>query len=141
MLTDKRLKYDISTLYVAKCRRCILSDLITHFTVDGRIIEPTPDYFDYYTILQKKNNGVFVDIFNPKSLIINYIDCENSKRYYEGIILFEHEPLLNYVTYYNKLNFRECLISLEAIVKSLGLKMLTYGYIDLDNKNLLKNKK
>ena len=71
MLTDKRLKYDISTLYVAKCRRCILSDLIINFEVDGRIIEPIPDYFDYYTILQKRDDGVFIDIFNPKSLVIN----------------------------------------------------------------------
>ena len=50
------MKNKVDKLYLAKIRSCIM-DIVMTFVSDGKVIEPRPDYFEYYTILIRKNEG------------------------------------------------------------------------------------
>lgn len=132
----KREKID--SLYIAKCRRCIM-DFIFKYYVDGKEIVPRPDYVDYYTIVKKKEDS-FIDVFNKHNTLVKIINLESSniEEYYYKNIIFSLEPLSNYIKNYDSLSKRECLLALDMITEMYNLNT-TYGYkhyYDLESKDL-----
>ena len=120
-------KYDTSSLCFAKCRHCIM-DIINSYSMDGNIIEPRPDYIDYYTILKRK-----YDTFNENSTFIRYTKCENLEENYNNDIVFYTIPLDEYIKEHDKLSYKECLTALTFIKKIKGVKD-EYGYVDFVKK-------
>ena len=135
-ISEKSLK--VANLYLAKCRHCIM-DIINVTDEENHIMSPHPDYVHYYTILLKNEDGSFIDIMNKDVALIHSLDCERPEENYDSNIIFDYEPLSNYLKDYDKLSYRECLIALEVIKQTKGLKD-TFGYKKIDetrkNRNL-----
>ena len=124
-MKNKKIKYDTSTLYLAKCRHCIM-DIVNTYSTDGEDIIPRPDYINYYTIIIKKDDK-YINVFHPSIPLIQSKNCKNLEENYGSDIIFTLQPLSQYIKEYDKLNYRECLISLEIISRIYNLND-SYGY-------------
>lgn len=127
-------KFNVEDLYLGKCRYCIM-DIINSLCFDGEIINPRPDYIDYYTILLKNSDNTFTDIFSMDTSLIQSTDCKNLEENYDSNIILDYEPLSLYVKEYDRLNYRECLLTLDIIKKMKNLKD-TFGYKNVNTKVL-----
>lgn len=119
------MKNKIDKLYLAKIRSCIM-DIVMTFVSEGKVIEPRPDYFEYYTIILKKNKEQFIDIFNPKNELKIDINSEKLEYYQEDLII-ELEPLENYLDIKNKISNKELDLIFNVITKTKKLEK-KYGY-------------
>ena len=127
------LKEKIDNLYLAKCRHCIM-DTIYSYEEEGKLIEPRPDYVDYYAILKKKADGSFVNMVNKYSTFINASECKNLKEHYSNDIIFSVVPLSDYIISFDSLSKRDCIIVLNVLRKMNGFHN-TYGYKYHHNKD------
>jgi len=119
------MKNKVDKLYLAKIRSCIM-DIVMTFVSDGKVIEPRPDYFEYYTILIRKNEECFIDVFNPKNKLKKDINSETLEYYQENLII-ELEPLSNYLEIKEKISNKEINLIFNVITKTKKLEK-KYGY-------------
>jgi len=121
------MKEKTTNLYFAKCRKCIM-DIVMNYYDNEKEITPRPDYIEYYTILLKKDENQFVDLFDrsKKMMLINSVS--NTIETYDFDLIMEYEPLSNYLEI-EKANKKEAEITLSVICKTKSLN-LNYGYKD-----------
>ena len=120
------MKYNINSLYFAKCRHFIM-DIINVMDENGQIISPHPDYVDYYTILLLKDNE-YINVYNKsikyKDLSQSYNNLDN----YNEDLIIEIFNLTNYIdTEHKKISTKECELIDSTIQKTKSLK-IKYGY-------------
>lgn len=122
------MKYRIDDLYFAKCRKCIM-DIVMNYYEEGKEIVPRPDYIDYYTILLKKNDYHYINIFDKKNNL-RFVKVEdNMEETYGCDLILEVESLANYFGMYSdKINKKECKKIEDNIIKIRKLNNRTYGY-------------
>lgn len=119
------MKNKIDKLYFAKIRHCVM-DIIMDVVLEEKTIKPRPDYFEYYTIILKKNKEQFIDIFNPKNNLKMDINSQKIEYYQEDLII-ELESLNNYLDIKNKLSNKELNLVFNVITKTKKLEK-KYGY-------------
>lgn len=121
------MKNNISNLYFAKIRSCIM-DLIMDFELDGKKIVPRPDYYEFYAILLQKEEKKFINIFDPKRKLKMEINSTDLT-FYDGDLIIELEPLINYIDAKEKFSNKELGLVYDVIAKTKKLKP-EFGYID-----------
>lgn len=120
------MKYNISDLYFAKCRECIM-DIENVLDCNGTIKASHPDYIDYYTILLFKNKE-YINIFNKHVKYKNASQIFNNQEYYDAHLILEMHTLSDYIeTEYRKVSEKECNLIASTIEKTKTLKS-EYGY-------------
>lgn len=120
------MKYNINSLYFAKCRHCIM-DIINVTDNEGHIMSPHPDYVDYYTILSLKDDR-YINIYNKGLRYKNISQVDNNKEHYGEDLIIEICSLTDYInTGYKKISTKECELIDDTIQKTKSLK-LEYGY-------------
>ena len=120
------MKYNINSLYFAKCRHCIM-DIINVTANEGHIMSPHPDYVDYYTILSLKDDR-YINIYNKGLRYKNISQVDNNKEHYGEDLIIEICSLTDYInTGYKKISTKECELIDDTIQKTKSLK-LEYGY-------------
>lgn len=120
------MKYNINSLYYAKCRHCIM-DIINVTDENGRIMSPHPDYVEYYTILLLKDNK-YINIYNKGLKYKNISQVDNVEEHYGEDLIIDICSLTDYInTEYKKISTKECELIDDTIQKTKSLK-LKYGY-------------
>lgn len=90
------MKEKIEGLYFVKCRHCIM-DIINSIYIADKEIIPRPDYVDYYAIVKKKDDNLFVNLFNKKENQVHSYNLKNIETYYDSDIILSLTPLSNYI--------------------------------------------
>lgn len=119
------MKLKTQNLYLAYCRKNIM-DIIMDYYENEKRIDPRPDYVDYYTIVYRKNDGTFVDLFNNKTKFSFVSEVKNLTEHYDSDLLICYEPLNNYLTN-EKINKKEAYVIYDVISKTRKLAP-KYGY-------------
>ena len=120
------MKYNINSLYFAKCRHCIM-DIINVIDDNGNVITPHPDYIDYYTILLLNDNK-YVNIYNKGVRYTNISQVDSEEEHYNEDLIMEICSLTDYIdAEHRKISTKECELIDATIQKTKSLKF-KYGY-------------
>ncbi len=96
-------------------------DIINSYMEDGQVIEPRPDYVDYYTILYY-HRGKFVNLYDVKRKYKEISQVTNPKANYDEDIILEISSLADYIREGQKrISRKECEFVENIITKTLSL--------------------